>query len=235
MESTTIIEKLMTFGLSRQEATIYLCLLQNGNMNGYEVSKETGISRSNVYSSLVSLTDKGAANLIEGNPSKYVAVSIEELCENYIHTLAQNMEFLKEEVAPKQEAEVGYVTISGYQNIMNKLRHMMEETKERIYISVSGEILAQITKELEKCSERGLRIVIISDIPDVQKPKLQCEYYFKEDKSTQLRFISDSHYVLTGELTGKESDSGLYCGQKNFVAVFKDALRNEIKLIQLNQ
>ena len=49
MEEAAIIEQLILFGLSRQEAAIYLCLLQNEELTGYEVAKLTGISRSNVY------------------------------------------------------------------------------------------------------------------------------------------------------------------------------------------
>ena len=47
MEEAAIIEQLILFGLSRQEAAIYLCLLQNEELTGYEVAKLTGISRSN--------------------------------------------------------------------------------------------------------------------------------------------------------------------------------------------
>lgn len=46
-------EKLVQFGLTRQEANIYMCLLRNKDLSGYEVSKLTGISRSNVYLSLI--------------------------------------------------------------------------------------------------------------------------------------------------------------------------------------
>ena len=42
---SALMEKLMQFGLTRQEANIYLCLLRNKNLSGYEVSKLTGISR----------------------------------------------------------------------------------------------------------------------------------------------------------------------------------------------
>ena len=45
----------------------------------------------------------------------------------------------------------------------------------------------------------------------------------------------DSEYILTGTVTGKSSDTCLYSGQKNFVRVFKDAMRNEIALIRLKQ
>ena len=34
-----MVEKLMLFGLTRQEATIYVSLYQNGAMNGYEAAK----------------------------------------------------------------------------------------------------------------------------------------------------------------------------------------------------
>ena len=47
MEENIVLEKLGAFGLTRQEANIYLCLYQQGELNGYEVAKLTGISRSN--------------------------------------------------------------------------------------------------------------------------------------------------------------------------------------------
>ena len=56
-------EKLVQFGLTRQEATIYMCLLRSKDLSGYEVSKLTGISRSNVYSALAALVDEGAASI----------------------------------------------------------------------------------------------------------------------------------------------------------------------------
>ena len=46
MEEALLIEKLLLFGLGRQEAAIYLCLLKNSELTGYEVAKLTGISRS---------------------------------------------------------------------------------------------------------------------------------------------------------------------------------------------
>ncbi len=57
---------LIEFGLTRQEATLYLCLLSGGDQNGYELAKKTGISRSNTYTGLAGLVEKGAAWTIEG-------------------------------------------------------------------------------------------------------------------------------------------------------------------------
>ena len=57
MEQTSFTERLMEFGLTRQEASIYQCLLTEGKVTGYEVAKQTGISRSNAYNSLASMTN----------------------------------------------------------------------------------------------------------------------------------------------------------------------------------
>ena len=57
----------------------------------------------------------------------------------------------------------------------------------------------------------------------------------EEQQMDQIRLIMDSEYILTGTVTGKSSDTCLYSGQKNFVRVFKDAMRNEIALIRLKQ
>ena len=94
MEEAAIIEQLILFGLSRQEAVIYLCLLQNEELTGYEVAKLTGISRSNVYNGLASLVEHGAAYVIEGTSSKYLAVALSEFCDNRIRYLRKAKERL---------------------------------------------------------------------------------------------------------------------------------------------
>ena len=74
--TSTLIENLIAFNLTRQEAAIYVEFLNHGEMSGYEVAKETGISRSNVYSALQSLAEKGALYLIEGESTRYTPVAV---------------------------------------------------------------------------------------------------------------------------------------------------------------
>ena len=59
MDESKAIEYLMHFGMSRQEATVYLRLIEAGKQTGYEIARDTGISRSNVYASLAALVEKG--------------------------------------------------------------------------------------------------------------------------------------------------------------------------------
>ena len=234
MEENRVLSGLVMFGLTRQEANIYLCLYQNGELTGYEVAKQTGISRSNVYSALAGLTDKGAAYLAQGASSKYVAVPIEEFCKNKIRYLKQEQEYLLKNIPAMKEQEIGYITIEGYKNIWDKIINMIRSADKRIYISASYQTIERLMKELQDAVNREIKLVILSD----QTPKNEdlfheSTYYQCENRGTNLRLIIDSAYALTGEITGSRDDTCLYTGQKNFINVFKATLRNEIKLTQL--
>ncbi len=231
MEENEVLEKLCSFGLTRQEANIYLCLFRQGEQNGYEVAKHTGISRSNVYSGLSALTDKGAAYLIEGSSSKYMAVPIEVFCENKIQSLCREKEYLIKHIPSVKKKEIGYLTISGCQNIWDQILGMIRGAQKRIYLSASLSVIERLQKELLEAVEREIKLVLITDgkVRDLQGSI----WYVGGARDNNIRLIIDSEYALTGEITGSKEDTCLYTGQKNFITVFKETLRNEMKLIQL--
>lgn len=236
MEENTVLDRLVLFGLTRQEAAIYLCLFQNGEMTGYEIAKQTGISRSNVYSGLSGLADKGAAYLAEGNTSKYIAVPIEEFCENKIRSLSKEKEYLITHLPSRKEKDLGYITISGSRNIMDKMITMINEAEMRIYFAASYKMVEELQEEFLKVLDKKIKLVLITDAaPENDRLRSESICHLGERKENSIRLIIDSEYALTGELTGSKEDTCLYTGQKNFIEVFKDALRNEIRLIELTK
>lgn len=232
MEERDILEKLIEFGMTRQEASIYVCLYKKGELTGYEVAKQTGISRSNVYGGLSELVDIGAAYRIEGSSNKYVAVAVEEFCENKIRTLIKEKEYLVKNMPVMATPSDGYITIEGAANIRNKMIAMLEEAGQRIYLSAPGDFIKEMREELETVLNRRIKLVLITDEDVGMENVLQ---YLTDKKERQIRLIIDSIYVLTGDVEGGKTDTCLYSGQKNFVNVFKEALRNEIKLIELTK
>ena len=230
MQQSELIEKIMNFGLTRQEAMIYQYLVISGESTGYEVAKEVGISRSNAYNSLASLVDKGGAYLQNGATNKYMAVSVSEFCGNKIRNLESDRKDLEDNLKVKEETE-GYVTILGYHNIQDKISNMLENVEQRVYISISGEKLGFFKEKLETLFSDEKNVFIITDI----FPNLSGGNVYLSDSlmENQIRLIVDSKYVLTGDFGESKEDTCLYSGQKNFVSLFKDALRNEIELIKL--
>lgn len=227
MEQMPIIEKLIKFGLTRQESLLYLTLYKEKCLTGYEASKLTGISRSNTYGGLAGLVDKGAAYIMEGAVTKYVPVPLDEFCDNKIRELLKEKEFLQKHIPKGRELSEGYITIEGRRHIFDKMKNMLEQAEHRVYISVSEKLLPFVQPEIEQLLKDSKKVVIITN----KAPALDgAIVYLTEDKGEQIRLIIDSKTVLTGELSEIENTC-LYSGQKNFVNVFKEAMSNEIKLI----
>ena len=143
MKNTDVIERLMQFNLSRQEAIIYVCLWGNGQLTGYEASKLTGISRSNVYGALNVLADKGAAIVTEANTTLYSAVDPQEFLSNKIRHLEEDKAFIIANMPKNEVKEDGYLTICGYRNIKDKIRNMIERCDMRLYFAASGNIIRE--------------------------------------------------------------------------------------------
>ena len=231
VERTSFVEYLMEFGLTRQEATIYQCLLGEGKATGYEVSKLTGISRSNAYNSLANMTEKGAACLVEeGNTRKYVPMPLDEFCKNRIRRMEEAKRWLSVH-APMEKTHVeGYITIEGSTNILDKIRNILCKVEKRVYISCTRNYLLLLVREIEELQKAKKKLVIITDHPvhfDGAK------VYVGSPRGMQIGIIADSKYVLTGEYGEGSMNTCLYSGQKNFVELYKNALANEIKLLSI--
>ena len=62
------IAQIRALGFSDYEARIYVGLLQNSPATAYELSKNSGIARANVYSTCETLVTKKAAQVIKNKP-----------------------------------------------------------------------------------------------------------------------------------------------------------------------
>lgn len=228
-----LIEGLTHFNLTKQEATLYVLLLRSGQLTGYEASKQTGISRSNTYTALAGLVDKGAAYVLEdGKVTRYTPVAPAEFCSNKLSRLEEIKKDILSQL-PMLTGEVeGYVTIKGEQEIINKLRNTVRQAQARIYVSANTRVLELLRSELLEALEKGLKVVIISD-ESFRLDGAICYGTVKQNE--QIRLIADSHTVLTGDLEDEDNSTCLYSCKRNLVDLFKDALKNEIQLIKLQK
>ena len=228
-----LIEGLTNFNLTKQEATLYVLLLKAGQLTGYEAAKQTGISRSNTYTALAGLVEKGAAYVLEeGKVTRYTPVAPEEFCSNKISRLEEIKQDILQQLPVLASDAEGYITIKGEQEIINKLRNTVLQAKERIYVSGNLRLVELLRQELTDAITRGLKVVIIGD-KAYQLAGAIC--YGTTKKSEQIRLIADSRTVLTGDLEDAEDSSCLSSCKRNLVDLFKEALKNEIALIKLTE
>ncbi|MDD4371645.1 MAG: helix-turn-helix domain-containing protein [Anaerostipes sp.] len=224
------INQLMDYGLTRHEANLYILLLLEGDLNGYEAAKKSGISKSNTYNALAGLADKGAAYSIQGETTKYTPVPIEEFCDNKLRYLEACKKKLTRELPTKRRNQEGYITIRGEQQIQNKFVNMLNQTRERVYMVLSKERLEEVRNQLEEMIAKKIKVVIITD----EGFKLSgATIYYSNNKKEQIRLITDSTDVLTGDIMSRYDANCLYSRNDNLVEVFKDALANEIELLKM--
>ena len=222
MDESKATEYLMHFGMSRQEATVYLRLIEAGKQTGYEIARDTGISRSNVYASLAALVEKGAAYLVEEDAKRYIPVHVQEFCGNRIRRMEEEQKWLDMNLTGEQKEEEGYVTIDG----------LLANVEERVYCSCSGVCLEQLKGQLKELTEKGKKVVLVTDHPFELSGAI---IYVTKEKGNQIGLITDSKYVLSGEYGQESRNTCVYSGQRNFVTLFKTALANEIELIKIRE
>ncbi len=225
------IAMLGAFGLTSQEAKVYIALHGCDFATGYELAKVAGISRSNAYAALSGLVDKGAAVLIEGKPVQYRAVAAEEFCANSIRRMQKMKKELQERLVLVDESESQYVTIKGNRNITAKIETILEHVKQRVYIAMPSRQLALFTPAIESLTARNCKVVIVSD----QNANVQgATVYHGETDADGLRIIADSTVCLTGDLDESNDCTCLYSCKKNLASLIKHSIKNEITLISLS-
>ncbi|WP_431602529.1 TrmB family transcriptional regulator [Ruminiclostridium papyrosolvens] len=228
MLKVDIIDALMQAGFTRHESVLYVTLCREGELTGYEASKLTGIPRSNAYLGLAGLCDKGGAYKISSETAQYGAVPVNELVENLKRRFSQIIKVI-EEIPKVNIPRDTFVTINGTQQIVNKMKNLINEAQYRIYISIARNQLELVHNELICAKERGLKVVLItSDCTGMEG--FTC--YMSPKKPGSVRLITDSSNVLTGHLSEFDA-TGLFSMNQNMVDVIKDSLTNEIKLINI--
>ena len=229
---------LTEFGLTRQEAALYLCLLAGGDLNGYELAKKTGISRSNAYTGVAGLVEKGAAWTIEGEAVRYRAVPGEEFTGNRIRYWGELQKELLPLLPVPREEPGSYVTVRGKQAVMNRMRNLVGGARERLYLALEHNLLEMLLPELKALCERGCKLVVLSDSVGRDLILENCAAAILHRSAPgrgQIRLIADSLHVLTGEISEKRGTSCLYSNHPNLVELFKSSIKNEIRLAQYEE
>src|SRR5690554_6715333 len=152
-------------GFSVNEAKVYVALTRKNPMTGYEIAKNSDITRTMVYDILKRLVYKGAVIEIESNNKLYSPVPYKELFEKYKDEYTKKIIKLEKEmdkIESESKSDKYLKNINGYEDMTKEIRDMIKRAKFEIYLSI-WEQEAEIFKEdLKVAHDRGVRIISFS-------------------------------------------------------------------------
>jgi HTH-type transcriptional regulator, sugar sensing transcriptional regulator len=177
IENTLIVE-LQKLDLTLNEARILLFLMIHGNATASDVSRHTGIQRTETYNYISTLLAKGVVFSTFDRPQKYYALAINEVIDCLVQTKQNALQSITEKkkgyqemvdsivsstVVPESDKKESYQIVMGENSINAKIKRMLAEAKEEVTILVTDRNLvnfyhAEITDQLIKLTTKGVRV-----------------------------------------------------------------------------
>ncbi len=156
-----LIEHLRGLGFTELEAKCILSLSENGRMTGYEVAKNIGASRSNVYSALSALAEKNAIRLIKGNPSVYQPLPVKEFIGSIRSGVSRSLDFLGENLPSPNADPYVFASLEGRKSVLDRVNAEILGAKKEILGDVWAEDYPIFAESLEKADTRKNCLVVL--------------------------------------------------------------------------
>lgn len=188
--SEKLIKELMSFGLSGNEAKVYLALLQLKKANARAIAKLSNIPRQEIYRVLPRLEKLGMIQVIIDKPTQLLAINPEEaiselierqqkLLTSHISELHEKKTALESELKKVEGKSVGltepepirFALISGQRLINQKIQGMLQNAKTEVLwitpnIAIRRAIIYDRDRMLRKCAQRNVKIRIVTEIDE---------------------------------------------------------------------
>lgn len=203
---------LLEIGFTMNESKVYLTLLQNRYLNGYEVSKLSNVSRSLVYNVIDRLVAKGFVLKSEGQINYYCALPYDKVIEKIRNDNTNKLNVAKEKLKnySRIENESEYIfNIKGIDEFFSKANDLILNAEKEISISIWEEDFPKIEESLSIASKKGIKIYIFS-FSNITFPSGEIFSYRLKDPASlfpyrRISIVVDGKEVIIGENAGDKS------------------------------
>ena len=231
-----IINDMKKLGFSEYECKAYLTLLEDYPLNGYALSKNSGIPRSRIYEVLENLIVKQMvfAQTEEKNRLYYPVepdIFIKKLKENY-QAVFSNISQHTSRLYKTKKQDDKLVVIKGRQNIIDFLNLLIKGAEKRIALSIWDEEIKEIIPELDKALKRGVMLRGIyfgESMPyDTLVPHRRIKRYMAEKKQRYVSIIIDNAHAISGVVSKGEDSKVTWTRDEGFIEISEDYIAHDL-------
>lgn len=235
-----IIEYLCKLYFTKLEAKIYVTLIEQPALTGYQIAKHIHISRSSVYSVLDSMYQRGIILLIQGDPQVYKAENPETLMTKLKRDFIENANMVENKLKSIQSAgkEEQFINIKGYDNVITKARELLSSAEKEVYINTDFNlnIFENEWKILEK---KGVRVVVFS-FAALEHEGISLELYThnrpidEEKVPSRMMLVVDLSVTLVADAYKERPEFlGTVTSNALMVNIISEHIHNDIYLLKL--
>ena len=233
-----IIDEMKRLGLTEYEAKAYLSLLENNPLNGYALSKNSGIPRSRIYEVLDGLVKKQLAfEHREGKTVTYTPLEPGLLSRKLRKDFEETMESvdayatsLYRAGGKNREPKI----LKGREGILMMLQVLIREAKGRIAFSMWDEEVKALKDELDRAKDRGVMLRGIyfgSDNPyEEVVSHRRIERYLAEKDDRYLIVVVDDRHSVSGVISRDDQAQVTWSDDPGIIDINEDFIAHDVMI-----
>lgn len=231
-----IIEDMKKLGLSEYEVKAYLKLLEEYPVNGYSLSKNSGIPRSRIYEVLDSLKKKQIVfEEIEGKTTLFHPLDPKLLLNKFKNTfenIFDNVDEYTKKVYYEQQNDNKLIFIKGRNKIIEFVNTLISDAKKIIAVSVWEEEMNDISIGLDDAISRGVKLRGIyfgkkNPYKEIVTHR-RIERYLAEKSERYMTIIIDDIHVVSGIISRGEGSKVTWTKDRGFAEMTEDNIVHDL-------
>ena len=240
-----LIEKLKEIGLNTYEAKVYVALLKKYPATGYEVSKLANIPQSRTYDTLKTLEEKNIVVSTNTKPVTYTPIKPKQLTQRVQKKMNSTINFLEKHLPEvKEDYNEPIITITGKQNIQDKIIEVIQNAKREIYIEIWSQDFKIFEQELLNAYNRNVEIRIVGYDNFNSRFGLVFEHAFGRDIELSLggRMIiiaADDNEGIIGKISSLKKEVSdtdiIWTKNQGIVFIIKEFIVHDMYLIDVEE
>jgi HTH-type transcriptional regulator, sugar sensing transcriptional regulator len=198
---SSVLEKI---GLSEYESRAFVAIIVKNQASADEVAELAGMPRTSAYKALQSLMEKQFVTSVEGRPTIFYPVPLEQIRSRELGGLEEafnKLEAIKGLLSEKGIPQLVY-TISGKRGVLSKLGEMLDASKTRFVISTPAiqEVRSEHGHRFKEAIGRGVEVIIITE-PMLKIPQCSRSYRKKDLLATDVICDGQSAMIAAPDLS----------------------------------
>lgn len=233
-----LVEDMKKLGYNQYEAKAYIKLLEEWPVNGYTLSKNSGVPRSKIYEVLNNICKKQLVFEKETqNGVVYYPLEPDQLVDKLkkkYETIIENVEKETVQLFSKAKEQYSSKIITGRNNIFDFIRALVGKANERIDISIWKEEFIDLENSLEEAIKKNVKVkgIFFGDDNKLKNVLIhrRLETYLDEKEERYIIIIIDKREAVSGIISRGEESQVTWTNDFGAIDIMEDYIIHDVMI-----